>query len=134
MKELIERAIARLERRKAIALGLLRGEIGRVGPARVRPAIAMTLVWLQAEFGSVEEAFAPLLGDEPSIERLIHILAIIDVSTDRRQKDYRRAARRIENLRKKLARLPAGEVLRGLELVVMAFEGMRSEAGRSFGP
>jgi hypothetical protein len=112
--------------KKALALGILRGQLGRVGPARVRPATAMTLVWLQAEFGSVEEAFAPLLGDEPSVERLIHILAILDVSTEKRHRNYRSAARRVERLRAKMARLPAGEVIRGLELLVMAFEGMKN--------
>ncbi len=125
MKDLLKRAKARLEKQKALAVGFLRGEIGRVGPARVRPANALTLVWLQAIFGSVEEAFAPLLGDEPSVDRLTHILAILDVSTDRRQLDYHRATRRIEKLRERLSRLPASEILRGLGLLVLAFEGMK---------
>lgn len=126
MKELIERARAQLEKRKALALGLLRGEIGRVGPIRVRPASGLTLVWLQAIFGSVEEAFAPLLGDEPSVDRLVHILAILDVSTDRKFRDYRRATKRMEKLRERMMRLPARDVLSGLGLLVMAFEGMKN--------
>lgn len=125
MKDLLKRAKTRLEKQKALALGFIKGEIGRVGPARVRPANALTLICLQALFGSVEEAFAPLLADEPSVERLVHILAILDVSTDGRRTDYRRATRRIEKLRERLSRLPAGEILRGLGLLVLAFEGMK---------
>ncbi|MGC8893893.1 MAG: hypothetical protein ACP5QG_03485 [candidate division WOR-3 bacterium] len=127
MNKLTERAIADLERRKAIATGFLRGELGRLGPVRVRLANALTLVWLQAVFGSVEEAFAPLLGDEPSVDRLIHILAILDVSTDRRFRDYRRATRRIEQLRQRMLCMPVDELLRGLGFLVMAFEGMKRD-------
>ena len=126
MKDLLERARAQIEKRKALALGFLMGELGRVGPARVRPASGLTLVWLQAIFGSVEEAFAPLLGEEPSVERLVHILAILDVSTDRKLRDYRRATKRMEKLRERMSRLPAREVLSGLGLLVMAFEGMKN--------
>ena len=126
MKDLLERARAQIEKRKALALGFLMGELGRVGPARVRPANALTLIWLQALFGSVEEAFAPLLGEEPSVERLIHILAILDVSTDRKLRDYRRATKRMEKLRERMSRLPVREVLSGLGLLIMAFEGMKN--------
>lgn len=128
MKELLERARARLERNRAWAKGILAGELGWVGPIRVRPANALTLVWLQAIFGSVEEAFAPLLGEEPSVDRLIHILAILDVSTDKRRRDHRRATKRIEKLRERMLRLPAAEVLKGLWLLVLAFEGMKNAA------
>ncbi|MEO0145344.1 MAG: hypothetical protein ABIM59_01160 [candidate division WOR-3 bacterium] len=130
MKELIKKAKVQAERGKALALGFLRGELGRVGPARVRPATALTLIWLQAVFGSVEEAFAPLMEDEPSVERLVHILAILDVSTDKRCSDYRRARKRIERLREKLARMSASDVMRGAGLLVMAFEGMKGASGR----
>lgn len=126
MRELLERAKSQIEKRKAVAIGLLRGELGRVGPIRVRPANALTLIWLQAVFGSVGEAFAPLLGDEPSVDRLIHILAILDVSTDRRFGDYRRATKKIEKLRERMKRLPAGDVIAGLGLLVMAFEEIRN--------
>jgi hypothetical protein len=126
MKGLLERAMSQIEKRKALALGLLRGEIGRVGPLRVRPASGLTLIWLQAIFGSVEEAFAPLLGDEPSVDRLVHILAILDVSTDRKFRDYRRATKRMEKLRQRMMRLPARDVIAGLGLLVLAFEGMKN--------
>lgn len=125
MRDLLERAKARLEKRRALAVGFLRGEIGRVGPARVRSANALTLIWLQAVFGSVEEAFAPLLWNEPSVERLIHIIAILHVSTERWHMSYRRAIGKIDKLREKLSRLPAGEIIRGLGLLVLAFEGMK---------
>ncbi len=126
MKEILERARGKLENQKALAVGFLRGEIGRVGPIRVRPANALTLVWLQAVFGSVEGAFAPLLGHEPSVERLIHILAILHVSTDRRKTSYEKAKKRIEKLRRRAERMSAEEIINGLRLLVMAFEGMKN--------
>jgi len=112
------------ERRMALARGILGGEIGRVGPARVRPANARTVMWMQAVFGSAEEALSPLLAGEPDICRLIHLLAIVDVSTRRKHGGFERGLVEIEKLRARLANLPVAELRRGIHLLSVSLSGL----------
>ncbi len=77
IRELEERLFRRRRDRARAALG----ELGRVRGVPARPANLTTLIYLNALYGSVAEAFKPLLEGEPDPARLARLYALLEVST-----------------------------------------------------
>ncbi len=97
------------------------GELGRVRGVPARPATLLTLIYLNALYGSLEEAFAPLLGEEPDPARLARLYAILEVSTREsppKVEDFEGEVRRVEE---KLQGANLRELAEMARLLVEAF-------------
>ncbi len=114
---------------RLLAVGLLRKEIGRMGPVRIRPGNLRTLLWLQASFGSVGRAIEPLTRQEPDIDRLLHIAAIIHVSTGKRPGSFEREREEIQRLKTRLEEMPRNQLDALAQMVAAALAPLIQEIG-----